>query len=345
MQGIGGVLLRAPRPTTRTATRSPPRSWTTCCRPRPRCRSSSTATSRRPSAGPGGYKGVGEGGAIGAPPAVVNAVADALSPFGVTVTRLPLSPARIVELIERAHPPSPTPSLVGIVRREPMGDALSEPAATDDDAYDSPVRRERAAADPGAHRRGRRRDPPRLPDLELGSAHRPRRRPAGRGQRAHGVPVLRQRAGPARRGDGASSRRRPASTSKGSRSTVSRSSRPRSSSSCRRSRSSRAPPTTRPSSRPAERQREALLAAVAPATGAVVRGRPGHRRRAVRRAVEHGDLRTPRGRLGARLPRRDPGGDLGHRPGAGRHQPGPTARPLTGPGPTRGVQARRPEGR
>ena len=36
-----------------------------------------------PSAGPGGYKGVGEGGAIGAPPAVVNAVADALSPFGV----------------------------------------------------------------------------------------------------------------------------------------------------------------------------------------------------------------------------------------------------------------------
>ena len=42
-----------------------------------------------PSPGPGGYKGVGEGGAIGAPPCVVNAVADALSPFGVTVTRLP----------------------------------------------------------------------------------------------------------------------------------------------------------------------------------------------------------------------------------------------------------------
>jgi carbon-monoxide dehydrogenase large subunit len=54
-----------------------------------------------PSPGPGGYKGVGEGGAIGAPPAVVNAVADALSPFGVTITRLPLSPARIVELLER----------------------------------------------------------------------------------------------------------------------------------------------------------------------------------------------------------------------------------------------------
>jgi len=54
-----------------------------------------------PSPGPGGYKGVGEGGAIGAPPAVVNAVADALSPFGVKVTRLPLSPASIAALIER----------------------------------------------------------------------------------------------------------------------------------------------------------------------------------------------------------------------------------------------------
>lgn len=54
-----------------------------------------------PSAGPGGYKGVGEGGAIGAPPAVVNAVADALSPFGVKVTRLPVSPARIVALLHQ----------------------------------------------------------------------------------------------------------------------------------------------------------------------------------------------------------------------------------------------------
>ena len=51
---------------------------------------------------PGGYKGVGEGGAIGAPPAVVNAVNDALAPFGVNLTRLPLTPARISEEIERA---------------------------------------------------------------------------------------------------------------------------------------------------------------------------------------------------------------------------------------------------
>ena len=52
-----------------------------------------------PSPGPGGYKGVGEGGAIGAPPAVVNAVADALSPFGINVTRLPVTPPSIVELL------------------------------------------------------------------------------------------------------------------------------------------------------------------------------------------------------------------------------------------------------
>jgi carbon-monoxide dehydrogenase large subunit len=56
-----------------------------------------------PSPGPGGFKGVGEGGAIGAPPAVVNAVADALSPFGVTITELPLSPARIVDLLKGAR--------------------------------------------------------------------------------------------------------------------------------------------------------------------------------------------------------------------------------------------------
>jgi aerobic carbon-monoxide dehydrogenase large subunit len=49
--------------------------------------------------GPGGYKGVGEGGAIGAPPAVMNAVADALAPFGVDVTEQPLTPERILDLI------------------------------------------------------------------------------------------------------------------------------------------------------------------------------------------------------------------------------------------------------
>ena len=56
-----------------------------------------------PAPGPGGFKGVGEGGAIGAPPAVINAVADALSPFGVQFTRFPVTPAAIVAALEAAR--------------------------------------------------------------------------------------------------------------------------------------------------------------------------------------------------------------------------------------------------
>jgi carbon-monoxide dehydrogenase large subunit len=49
---------------------------------------------------PGGHKGLGEGGAIGSPPAVVNAIADALAPLGVKVRSQPLGPADIVALLE-----------------------------------------------------------------------------------------------------------------------------------------------------------------------------------------------------------------------------------------------------
>jgi carbon-monoxide dehydrogenase large subunit len=51
---------------------------------------------------PGGHKGMGEGGAIASPPAVINAVADALAPLGVTVNSQPLGPADVVALIEAA---------------------------------------------------------------------------------------------------------------------------------------------------------------------------------------------------------------------------------------------------
>lgn len=50
----------------------------------------------------GGFKGVGEGGVIGAVPAVTNAVADALGGLGVNVNRIPLTPDRVLALIERA---------------------------------------------------------------------------------------------------------------------------------------------------------------------------------------------------------------------------------------------------
>jgi carbon-monoxide dehydrogenase large subunit len=48
---------------------------------------------------PGGFKGVGEGGAIGAPPAVINAIADALSPFGVRISSQPLGPQQVRALL------------------------------------------------------------------------------------------------------------------------------------------------------------------------------------------------------------------------------------------------------
>ena len=56
-----------------------------------------------PSTGPGGFKGVGEGGAIIGPPTLANAIRDALAPFGVECNRLPLSPDRLVTLIEEGR--------------------------------------------------------------------------------------------------------------------------------------------------------------------------------------------------------------------------------------------------
>ncbi|MFQ5968637.1 MAG: xanthine dehydrogenase family protein molybdopterin-binding subunit, partial [Acidimicrobiia bacterium] len=52
---------------------------------------------------PLGVKGTGEAGCIGAPPAVVNAVLDALTPFGVTEIAMPLRPSRIWEAIRQAR--------------------------------------------------------------------------------------------------------------------------------------------------------------------------------------------------------------------------------------------------
>jgi len=56
-----------------------------------------------PSARPGGFKGMGEGGAIGAPAAVFNAVADALAHLGVVLTDQPLTPAAIVRGVAEAR--------------------------------------------------------------------------------------------------------------------------------------------------------------------------------------------------------------------------------------------------
>ncbi|MBW8783633.1 MAG: xanthine dehydrogenase family protein molybdopterin-binding subunit [Novosphingobium sp.] len=85
-----------------------------------------------PSQAAGGFRGVGEGGAIIGPPTLVNAIADALAPFGEIPLDLPLTPAKLLAVItgkplspqhHAAHPaaaagdaaaPAPTPDDPGI---------------------------------------------------------------------------------------------------------------------------------------------------------------------------------------------------------------------------------------
>jgi carbon-monoxide dehydrogenase large subunit len=52
---------------------------------------------------PLGVKGVGESGTIGAPPAVMNAVIDALRPLGISHIDMPATPARVWAAIKKAE--------------------------------------------------------------------------------------------------------------------------------------------------------------------------------------------------------------------------------------------------
>jgi carbon-monoxide dehydrogenase large subunit len=55
---------------------------------------------------PIGAKGVGESATVGSPPAIVNAVVDALKPFGVRHADMPLTPSRVWDAMQgRANPP------------------------------------------------------------------------------------------------------------------------------------------------------------------------------------------------------------------------------------------------
>ena len=49
---------------------------------------------------PLGAKGIGESGAVGAPAAVVNAIVDALAPFGVEHVDMPVTPEKVWQLME-----------------------------------------------------------------------------------------------------------------------------------------------------------------------------------------------------------------------------------------------------
>jgi aerobic carbon-monoxide dehydrogenase large subunit len=52
---------------------------------------------------PLGAKGTGESGCIGAPPAIVNAVIDALAPYGVTDLSMPLAPSTVWQALQKAR--------------------------------------------------------------------------------------------------------------------------------------------------------------------------------------------------------------------------------------------------
>ena len=52
---------------------------------------------------PLGVKGIGEAGTIGAAPTVINAVVDALSPFGITDIAMPAHPQRVWDAIQAAR--------------------------------------------------------------------------------------------------------------------------------------------------------------------------------------------------------------------------------------------------
>jgi carbon-monoxide dehydrogenase large subunit len=55
----------------------------------------------------GGFKGAGEAGTTGAPAAILNAVNDALAPFGAAVLDQPITPERVLQALRGAQRPPP----------------------------------------------------------------------------------------------------------------------------------------------------------------------------------------------------------------------------------------------
>ena len=98
-QGIGGVLFERAVVRRRTANCSRRRSSTTCSRPSAEIPHIEIHHLESPPQGPVDFRGVGEGGAIGAPAALCNAIADALRPSGAVVLDQHLPPTQILELL------------------------------------------------------------------------------------------------------------------------------------------------------------------------------------------------------------------------------------------------------
>ena len=81
-----------------------------------------------PSQAEGGFRGVGEGGCIVGPPTLVNAIADALEPFGGLQGKLelPLSPTRILEIVE-GRSMAPRPASAPVVQPTAAAPAAAAP--------------------------------------------------------------------------------------------------------------------------------------------------------------------------------------------------------------------------
>ncbi len=87
-----------------------------------------------PSKAVGGFRGVGEGGAIIGPPTLFNAVADALAPFGEVPFDLPLTPAKLLQVIEgrpiaHKHSAAPVTDRPAVTHAEPVVAATHETLA------------------------------------------------------------------------------------------------------------------------------------------------------------------------------------------------------------------------
>ena len=89
-----------------------------------------------PSKADGGFRGVGEGGCIVGPPTLVNAIADALAPFGEIKLEFPMTPTRLLahiegrpEIAEHAKPAAaPEPTVVATPTTAPVQNVFSPSA-------------------------------------------------------------------------------------------------------------------------------------------------------------------------------------------------------------------------
>jgi CO/xanthine dehydrogenase Mo-binding subunit len=98
---VAALLIEASAQDLEIARRPGHSSCTACCRRPATFPGSRSSLETVPLDAPVNFRGVGEGGMIVAPPTVVNAIEDALAPFGVRIYEQHLPPARILELIAK----------------------------------------------------------------------------------------------------------------------------------------------------------------------------------------------------------------------------------------------------